>query len=97
LAVSEYVIFSDHIFVAWLASEASLNPVAKEKNITCISPCSFAGYLQCLKGTNAKSDTYTLQPITYVYVVKEEVPGKCRLACGRPAEVAVSEKQVSAV
>jgi len=46
----------------------------------------------------AKSDTYTLQPITYAYVVKEEVPGRLRLACGRTAAAeAVTEKQVSAV
>ena len=31
LAVSEYVIFNGHIFVASLASEASFNLVAKEK------------------------------------------------------------------
>ena len=41
-------------------------------------------------------DTYTLQPITYVYVVEEEeVPGRCPLACDRP--VVVSEKQFKAV
>jgi len=34
LAVSVYVIFSDHISVALLAPEASFNPVAKKKNIT---------------------------------------------------------------
>jgi len=53
----------------------------------------------------AKSDTYTLQPITYVYVVEEEeVPGRCRLACDSPAAAAaaaaapaVPEKQVRAV
>jgi len=31
LAVGVYVIFSDHIFVVLLASEASVNPVAKKK------------------------------------------------------------------
>ena len=93
LAVSVYVIFSDHISVALLAPEASFNPVAKKKILPAFSML-FAGYLRCLKGMSTKSVTYTLQPITHVYVV-EEVPGRCRLACDRP--VPVSEKQVSAV
>jgi len=97
LALSVYVIFSSHIFQVLLASEASFNPVGKKKYYPHF-PMLFAVYLQCLKDTIAKYDTYTLQPIIYVYVVKEEVPGKFLLACGRPAAaVAVSEKQVSAV
>ena len=97
LAVSVYVIFSDHTFVALLASEASFNPVAKK--ILPAFPHVVCWILQCLKDTSTKSDTYTLQPITHVHAVKEEeVPGMCRLACERPAAAAaVSEKEVSAV
>ena len=97
LAVSEYVIFSDRTYAVLWASEVSFNPVVKEKILPAL-PHLVSWILTVPHG-------YECQ-IWYIHFTAHHirlcgkgggVSGRCRLACGRPAAVAVAEKQVSTV